>query len=91
MSSIEAIFPKVRAEILRILFSDPSKEFHLRELSRLSNMALGSIQQEVGRLTKADLLISRRDGNRIYYRANTQHPIFPELRGIALKTTGLRE
>lgn len=91
MSSIEAIFPKVRAEILRILFSDPSKEFHLRELSRLSNMALGSIQQEVGRLTKADLLISRRDGNRIYYRANMQHPIFPELRGIALKTTGLRE
>jgi len=91
MSSIEAIFPKVRAEILRILFSDPSKEFHLRELSRLSNMALGTIQQEVRRLTKADLLISRRDGNRIYYRANTQHPIFPELRGIALKTTGLRE
>ena len=91
MSSIEAIFPKVRAEILRILFSDPSKEFHLRELSRLSNMALGTIQQEVRRLTKADLLISRRDGNRIYYRANTEHPIFPELRGIALKTTGLRE
>lgn len=91
MSSIEAIFPKVRAEILRLLFSDPAKEFHLRELARLSKLALGTIQQEVGRLQKADLLTARRDGNRLYYRANTQHPIFSELQGIALKTTGLRE
>jgi len=91
MSSIEAIFPKVRAEIMRLLFADPTKEFHLRELSRLSSLALGTIQQEVGRLKKADLLTARRDGNRLYYRANTRHPIFPELQGIALKTTGLRE
>lgn len=91
MSAIEVIFPKVRAEILRLLFSDPSKEFHLRELSRLCALAVGTIQQEVGKLTLADLLIARRDGNRLYYRANTLHPIFPELQGIALKTTGLRE
>jgi DNA-binding transcriptional ArsR family regulator len=50
-----------------------------------------TIQQEVGRLKKAELLTARRDGNRLYYRANTKHPIFPELQGIALKTTGLRE
>ena len=91
MSSIDAIFPKVRAEILRLLFADPAKELHLRELSRRSNLTIGTIQQEVGRLKKADLLTSRRDGNRLYYRANTQHPIFPELQRIALKTTGLRE
>ncbi|MEI6491665.1 MAG: nucleotidyltransferase domain-containing protein [Verrucomicrobiota bacterium] len=38
-----------------------------------------------------DLLVARRDGNRLYFRANTGHPIFSELQGIALKTTGLRE
>jgi len=91
MSAIEAIFPKVRAEIMRLLFTDPAKEFHLRELSRLSSLALGTIQQEVGKLAHADLLVARRDGNRLYYRANTEHPIFSELQGIALKTTGLRE
>ena len=37
------------------------------------------------------MLVARRDGNRIYYRANTSHPIFPELQRLALKTTGLRE
>ena len=91
MSAIEVIFPKVRAVIMRLLFSDPAKEFHLRELSRLSDLALGTIQQEVSKLSRADLLVARRDGNRLYYRANTGHPIFSELQGIALKTTGLRE
>jgi predicted nucleotidyltransferase len=91
MSVVDALFPKVRAEILRLLFSDPEKEFHLRELSRLSGLALRTIQQEVGKLARADLLVARRDGNRLYYRANTGHPIFPELQSIALKTTGLRE
>lgn len=91
MSAIEAIFPRVRAELLRLLFADPTKEFHLRELCRLSNLSVGTIQQEVGKLTAVDLLVARRDGNRLYFRANTQHPIFPELQGIALKTTGLRE
>ena len=91
MGAIEAIFPKVRSELLRLLFADPSKEFHLRELCRLSNLSVGTIQQEVGKLAGADLLVARRDGNRLYFRANTRHPIFLELQGITLKTTGLRE
>lgn len=91
MTAIEVIFPKVRAEILRLLFSDPARELHLRELARLARLALRTIQQEVSKLARADLLVARRDGNRLYYRANTAHPIFSELQGIALKTTGLRE
>lgn len=91
MSAIEVIFPKVRAEIIRLLFAQPGKEFHLRELSRLSRLAIRTIQQEVSKLSSIGLLASRRDGNRLYYRANIEHPIYPELQGIALKTTGLRE
>lgn len=91
MSAIDVIFPKVRAELVRLLFADPAKEFHLRELSRLSSLAIGTVQQEVVKLSSAELLTSRRDGNRLYYRANTGHPIFPDLQGIALKTTGLRD
>lgn len=91
MSSIEVIFPRVRAEIIRLLFSDPAQELHLRELSRRSSLALGTIQKEVSKLSRAELIVARRDGNRLYYRANTEHPIFAELQGIALKTTGLRE
>lgn len=91
MTAIKVIFPKVRAEILRLLFSDPARELHLRDLSRHAGLALRTIQQEVAKLARADLLVARRDGNRLYYRANTAHPIFSDLHGIALKTTGLRE
>jgi hypothetical protein len=54
MSSIDVIFPKVRAEIMSLLFADPTKEFHLRELFHLSRLAFGTIQQEVSKLTRAD-------------------------------------
>lgn len=91
MSVLTILFPKVRAELVRLLFADPSKELHLRELSRLSQLALGTLQSEVRKLAAAELIVGRRDGNRLYYRANTAHPIFPELQGLALKTTGLRE
>jgi len=91
MSVIHVLFPQVRAELVRLLFADPAKELHLRELARLSNLSVGTLQSEVRRLSEVGLLIARRHGNRLYYRANTAHPVFPELQGLALKTTGLRE
>lgn len=89
MSAIENIFPKVRAELLRLLFVDPEQSLHLRDLARLSGLAVGTVQREIANLRNADLIIERRDGNRLYFRANTAHPIFPELQGIARKTMGL--
>ena len=91
MSVIHVLFPKVRAELVRLLFADPAKELHLRELVRLSHLSIGTLQAEVRKLSAAGLLISHRDGNRLYYQANTNHPIFPELQSLALKTTGVRE
>lgn len=91
MTLLEALFPKVRCEILRLLFAHPEQELHLRELARQGGLTVGTIQQEVAKLTSADLLTPRRDGNRLYYRANKDHPIFPELQSLILKTVGLRE
>jgi hypothetical protein len=71
--------------MVRLLFTDPAKEFHLRELSRQSHLAIGTIQKEVCKLSEAELLVPRRDGNRLYFRANAGHLIFPELQGIAKK------
>ncbi len=91
MRILETLLPKARAEIVRLLFSDASKELHQRELARLSGLAIRTLQNEVAKLEGVDLLISRRDGNRLYFRANTEHPIYPELHGIAIKTSGLKE
>lgn len=92
MSSIlSTLFPKVRAELLRLLFCGQSVRLHVRELARQSGLTLGTVQDELKKLTAAGLLLNQRDGNRLYYFANELHPIFPDLRAIVLKTTGLRD
>ena len=91
MQLLSLLFPRVRAEVLRLLFVDAQIELHLRELTRQSGLSLGTMQEELGKLHRADLVISRRDGNRRYYRANPNHPLFRDLQQIVLKTSGLRD
>lgn len=91
MSVLAILFPRVRAEVLRLLFADSDREVHLRDLTRQAGLGLGTIQGELKKLSSADLVTSRRDGNRRYYRANSSHPLFHELQQLVLKTSGLRE
>ena len=80
-----------RAEIFRLLFGVSSQELHLRELERRSGLALGTIQQEIRKLEGMELIVARRDGNRVYYSANTVHPLYEDIRSLVLKTSGLIE
>lgn len=82
---------KVRAEIFRILFGLNAEEIHMREIERQTGFAIGTIQTELKKLVTLDLVVKRRDGNRLYYRANTDHPLYPDIRSIVLKTVGLVE
>ena len=91
MSLLSVLFPRVRAEVLRLLFADAARELHLRELTRQSGLGLGTVLDELEKLSAADLVTSRRDGNRRYYRANARHPLFPDLQQLVLKTAGLRD
>jgi len=82
---------RVRAEIFRLLFGLDEKEVYLREMERQASLSLGTIRQDLQKLVKLDLVTSRRDGNRLYYRANTGHPLYPDIRKLVLKTAGLVE
>jgi predicted nucleotidyltransferase len=80
---------RVKAEIFRLLFGLRRAELHLREIARQSGLSLGTVQQELKGLTAAGLLKSRRDGNRVYFSANMDHPAHRELSALVLKTDGL--
>lgn len=84
----ELLGSKTRAEILRVLFQRPGTEVYLRDLQRRSGMSIRPVQQEVARLVRLELLLSRRDGNRTYLSANRGHPLFSEVRSLVDKTTG---
>jgi len=61
----------------------------MRELERRSGCAIGTIQTELKKLARLDLVASRRDGNRLYYGARTTHPLYTDLCSLVLKTVGV--
>ena len=73
---LEVLFPKVRAEILRLLFSVPAKERYVRELMQLSDLTLHTVQDELRKLAAAGLVTSWSNNYHRFYRANRQHPLF---------------
>jgi DNA-binding transcriptional ArsR family regulator len=91
MNTIDALFSKTRAEVLRILFSQEETELYLREIVRRSGVTLHAVQRELAGLVAAELIVSRRDGNRQYFKANKANPIYPELRGIVQKDNAIAD
>ena len=85
----EILSSKIRSEIFRMLFGVNGGELHMREIERRSGLAIGTIQQELKKLLRLDLIKKRKDGNRLYYEANQEHPLYPDIRNLVLKTVGL--
>ncbi len=85
----EILSSRIRSEIFRMLFGVNDEALHMREIERRSGLSIGTIQQEVKKLLRLNLIIERKDGNRIYYQANKDHPLFTEIRSLVLKTVGL--
>ncbi len=79
---LNVLFPKVRAEILRLLFKTPTKQLYVRELMGRSGLALRTVQDELAKLSALKLVISWSNGYHRFYRANRNHPLFLELRRI---------
>lgn len=90
MSTLSTILSsRTRARIFRLLFGCTTPELHNREIYRRASLSESAIRQELGKLTRLGLVLRREDGNRVCYRANRNHPLFPELRQVVLKTNGL--
>ncbi len=82
---LHALFPVVRAEILRLLFTNPRQELYVRELARLSFLSLQTVQDELAKLQAAALVSSRSNGFHRFYRANPKHPLYAALRKMVIK------
>jgi len=84
----EILSSRVRADIFQQLFDYRCQELHMRAIERKSCVTFNSIRQELKRLSRLDLVTSRRDGNRLYYKANTSHPLHAILLELVTKTVG---
>jgi len=89
VSILDALLPKTRQGILAALLGQPEKTWYVSELARRMGVPSSSLQRELQDLTRAGILNSHRQGRMAYYQANTKCPVFPDLRGLLLKTAGL--
>lgn len=81
----------MQQRVLAVLFGNPGRSFYANEVIRLARSGTGAVQRELTRLEAAGLVTSSRIGNQKHYQANRASPIFPELRALVLKTSGLAD
>ena len=86
-----ALFTPVQQRVLGLLFGQPDRRFQSAELIRLAKGGTGAAHRQLQRLERAGLVIVSREGNQKYYAASTDAPVFPELRGLIVKTVGIVE
>lgn len=62
---------------------------YLRSLESEFGESSNAIRLELNRFEEAGMLVSRLDGNKKIFQANTGHPLFREVHNILLKQIGL--
>jgi predicted nucleotidyltransferase len=87
----DALFTKTQQRVLGLLFGKPDARFYTNEILRRIDMGRGTVRRELERLTAAGILRTSREGNQLYYQANHNSPVYPELLGLVRKTFGIAE
>jgi predicted nucleotidyltransferase len=83
------LFGKTRRAILTLLFSHVDESFYLRQLTRSAGVGMGAVQRELKTLVDAGIISRNVQGNQVYYQANSQSPVFKELKSLVMKTAGV--
>ena len=83
------ISSKTRIKLLIRLFVNPATRAYLRELAKEFGVSTNSVREELNQLTEAKLLKSEKNGRNVFYQANENHPLFPELKSMVTKVVGI--
>ncbi len=83
------ISSKTRIKLLLKFFLNSSNNGYLRGLESEFGESTNAIRLELNKFENAGLLVSKKEGNKKYFRANITHPLFSDINNILLKFTGL--
>lgn len=85
------ITSKTRIKLLLKFFLNSNARSYLRNLEGEFQESTNSIRLELNKFEKAGLLKTELDGNKKYFRANIEHPLYKDINSILLKHVGLDE
>jgi len=82
-------FSRTRRAILALLFGHSDESYYLRQIVRASGYGLGPVQRELKILTEAGIIRRTVRGRQVFFQANSESPIFPEIKSLITKTVGI--
>lgn len=75
--------------ILKLLYTNPDRQYHFQELARSIGKKAGVLQKAVNYLVKEKIILDERKGNLRLLYANKTHPLYEEMSRIIFKTMGV--
>jgi predicted nucleotidyltransferase len=89
--NLPSLFGRTRQALLALLYSRADEE-HLQEsLIQHVGLGRGTVQRELDFLARAGVARRVMRGRQVYFQANSQSPIYAELRGLVVKTSGVAD
>jgi len=85
----DVLFGQTRGGILGLLYGRSSESFYVRQIARRVGVSVGAVQRELETLSQGGLIVRSSVGNQVFYRANRNSPVFPEMHGLVAKTIGV--
>ena len=86
---LEALFPAIRSGVIASALLEPDRWWFMTELANHLGTSPSSLQRELESLVASGVLLRRQDGRRTYFKANSESPVFTDLRGLVEKTAGI--
>ena len=84
-----SLFGKTRRAVLALLFSHVDERFYFRQIARILEIGLGALQRELANLSDAGIIRKEFVGRQVFYQANSECPIYMDLKNLVMKTIGV--
>ncbi|MBN2588063.1 MAG: winged helix-turn-helix transcriptional regulator [Candidatus Fermentibacteraceae bacterium] len=78
----EALFGRIRRELLSVFLFNPDRSFYLLELVSLLRTGRGGVQRELSNLVAAGIVTRRREGVKVLFGVAGDCPVHAELREL---------
>src|SRR5262245_38522298 len=88
-NTLDPLLSRSVQEILTALLLEREKPWYLRDLAKRLNRTPSTLQRPLDSLMQAGILKKWTEGNRVYFAAEPECPILPELRSLLEKAVGL--
>ncbi len=91
MSMVDWLIAPRLQRLLAALMLHPGRDYRFNELIAIAAVGRRGGQMAITDMVDAGIISDRRQGNQRLFRANPDHPLYPELRSICVKTFGISD